>query len=60
MRSLAIIIEKLASGSGFISGLLVPIMMILIVVEVFMRYVLHRPLMIADEFRADMLVALSY
>jgi len=60
MRSLATIIEKLASGSGFISGLLVPIMMILIVVEVFMRYVLHSPLMIADEFSAYMLVALSY
>lgn len=60
MRSLAIFIEKLASGSGFISGLLVPTMMALIVVEVFMRYVLHSPLMIADEFSAYMLVALSY
>ncbi len=60
MRSLAILIEKLANGSGFISGLLVPIMMVLIVVEVFMRYVLHSPLMIADEFSAYMLIALSY
>lgn len=60
MRSLAIIIEKLARGSGFISGLFVPIMMTLIVVEVFMRYVLHNPLMIADEFSAYMLVTLSY
>ncbi|MGB9699033.1 MAG: TRAP transporter small permease subunit [Thermodesulfobacteriota bacterium] len=60
MRSLVIIIEKLASGSGFISGLFVPVMMILIVVEVFMRYVLHSPPMIADEFSAYMLVALSY
>ena len=35
-------------------------MMMLVVVEVFMRYVLHQPLMVADEFSAYMLVALSY
>lgn len=35
-------------------------MMLLVAVEVFMRYVLHNPAMIADEFSAYMLVALSY
>ena len=35
-------------------------MMMLIVFEVFMRYVLHQPPMLADEFSAYMLVALSY
>lgn len=60
MKNLTFLLEKLASWSGYISGLLVPMMMVLIVVEVFMRYVLHRPLMIADEFSAYMLVALSY
>jgi len=34
--------------------------MMLVVVEVFMRYVLHQPLMLADEFSAYMLVAVSY
>lgn len=60
MKSLAAFIEKMASWSGYASGLLVPIMMVLIVVEVFMRYVWHQPLMIADEFSAYLLVALSY
>jgi TRAP-type C4-dicarboxylate transport system permease small subunit len=35
-------------------------MMILVAVEVFMRYILRQPLMVADEFSAYMLVALSY
>ena len=35
-------------------------MMLLIVYEVFMRYVLHQPPMVADEFSAYMLVALAY
>ncbi len=35
-------------------------MMTLVAVEVFMRYVLHDPAMVADEFSAYMLVALSY
>jgi TRAP-type C4-dicarboxylate transport system permease small subunit len=34
--------------------------MILVVVDVFMRYVLRQPLMVSDEFSAYMLVALSY
>ena len=45
---------------GYLSGWLVPLMMMLVVVDVFMRYVMHRPLMIADEFSAYMLVALSF
>ena len=32
----------------------------LVVVDVFMRYVMHRPLMVADEISAYMLVALSF
>ncbi len=35
-------------------------MILLVLVEVFMRYLLGRPLMIADEFSAYMLVAMSY
>lgn len=35
-------------------------MMVLVLVEVFFRYVVHRPLMVADEFGAYLLVAVSY
>ena len=60
MRRLANVIEKTADVSGYCAGWLVPLMMLLIVYEVFMRYVLHQPPMIADEFSAYMLVALAY
>jgi len=60
MRRIGYIIDRIADLVGYFSGWLVPLMMILIAVEVFMRYVLHQPLMVADEFSAYMLVALSY
>lgn len=60
MNRLASGIEKIAYLGGYLSGWLVPIMMMLVVVDVFMRYVMHRPLMISDEFSAYMLVALSF
>lgn len=60
MKRVDSIIGKIANLGGYLSGWLVPLMMILVVVEVFMRYVLHQPLMVADEFSAYMLVALSY
>ena len=60
VRRIGTIIEKIADLGGYFSGWLVPLMMMLVVVEVFMRYVLHQPLMVADEFSAYMLVALSY
>ncbi len=53
-------IEKIAYLGGYLSGWLVPIMMMLVVIDVFMRYVMHRPLMVSDEFSAYMLVALSF
>jgi TRAP-type C4-dicarboxylate transport system permease small subunit len=53
-------IEKIAYWGGYLSGWLVPLMMMLVVVDVFMRYVMHRPLMVSDEFSAYMLVALSF
>ena len=53
-------IEKIAYFGGYLSGWLVPLMMMLVVVDVFMRYVLHRPLMVSDELSAYMLVALSF
>lgn len=54
------IVEKVADFGGYFSGWMVPLMMTLVVVEVFMRYVIQRPLLIADEFSAYLLVALSY
>jgi TRAP-type C4-dicarboxylate transport system permease small subunit len=60
MKQIAKLLEKIAYLGAYVSGLLVPLMMMLVVVEVFMRYVLHQPLMLADEFSAYMLVAVSY
>lgn len=60
MNRLATLIEKIAYLGGYLSGWLVPLMMLLVVVDVFMRYVMHQPLMVADEFSAYMLVALSF
>ena len=60
MKKAGIIIEKISNFFGYVSGWLVPCMMVLVAVEVFMRYVLHNPAMVADEFSAYMLVGLSY
>ena len=60
MKRIAHIVEKIAYLGGYYSAWLVPLMMMLVVVEVFWRYVLHQPLMVADEFSAYMLVALSF
>jgi TRAP-type C4-dicarboxylate transport system permease small subunit len=54
------IMDKIAYICGLIASGLVPIMVFMVAVEVFMRYVLQNPPMIADEFSAYMLVALSY
>jgi len=60
MKRLVSLIERIAYLGGYLSGWLVPLMMMLVVVDVFMRYVMHRPLMVSDEFSAYMLVALSF
>ena len=60
MNRLVSFVEKIAYWGGYLSGWLVPVMMMLVVVDVFMRYVMHRPLMVSDEFSAYMLVALSF
>jgi TRAP-type C4-dicarboxylate transport system permease small subunit len=60
MKQLASAIDRVANFVGYLSAWLVPIMMMLVVVDVFMRYVMQRPLMVADEFSAYMLVALSF
>jgi TRAP-type C4-dicarboxylate transport system permease small subunit len=60
MTRLAALIERLADLVGYLSAWLVPLMMMLVVVDVFMRYLMLRPLMVSDEFSAYMLVALSF
>lgn len=60
MNRLRHIVKTIADIGGYFSGWLVPIMILLVLVEVFMRYLLGRPPMIADEFSAYMLVAMSY
>jgi len=60
MNRIFAFLEKIAYLGGVLSGWLVPLMMMLVVVDVFMRYVMRRPLMVSDEFSAYMLVALSF
>ena len=60
MRVLSRLINVIADISGHFSGWLVPIMMFLVLVEVVSRYVAHQPLLIADEFSAYILVALTF
>ncbi len=59
-RQLSRIIESIANLSGYLAGWLVLLMMILVLFEVFMRYVVHQPPMLADEFAGYMLVAISF
>ncbi len=54
------LIEFIGNLLGKLSEWLVAIMMVLVVVEVFMRYVLNKPPLIADEFAGYLLVAVSY
>ena len=60
MKQLGRVIEGITKISGDFSGWLVVLMMLLLLVEVLMRYVVGQPLGIADEFAAYMLVALVY
>jgi len=59
MRLLRPII-RLSNGAGHLAEWLVVLMMGLILFEVFMRYVIQRPLRIADEFSAYMLAGISF
>ena len=60
MQRLTYTVDRLAHFFGVFSGWLVPVIMSLVLVEVLTRYVIHRPLMLADEFSAYMLVAISF
>jgi TRAP-type C4-dicarboxylate transport system permease small subunit len=60
MNQAAKFLNRLADILGYVSGWLVPIMVALVAVEVFMRYILQAPPMVADEFSAYLLVCVSY
>ena len=60
LSRVAKVITKIADIGGHICGWLVVVMMLLVAMEVFMRYVLHQPPIIADEFSGYILVAISF
>lgn len=60
MKYLGRIIDRIVYAVSYFAAWLVPLMMVLVFVEVFMRYVLHQPPMVADEFGAYMLVTVAF
>ena len=59
MKRIGHILDRVAYVSGYISGWVLLIMMMLILVEVVTRYALRHPLILADEMSAYMLVFIS-
>ena len=51
---------RLGNLLGWVSGLMVALMMALVIYEVFMRYIFNRPPILADELGAYLLVGISY
>ncbi|MDP2930929.1 MAG: TRAP transporter small permease [Chloroflexota bacterium] len=61
MKKLDRFLDILATyASGHFAGWLVVVMTCLVMVEVVTRYVMRRPLMVADEFSGYMLAAMSF
>ena len=60
MKRLVYITDRIADIFGYFCKWLVPIMVVLTFAEVFSRYVAGKPLVIADEYGAYMLVTLSF
>ena len=59
MKLLVRIIEGIANVGGHISGWLAVVLMVLIFIEVSMRYITGRPPMVADEFGGYLLVGIT-
>lgn len=53
-------VERFIVVTGYFAGGMVILMMLLVLFEVFMRYVLNNPLAISDEIAPYMLVALAF
>ncbi|MCP3889100.1 MAG: TRAP transporter small permease [Desulfobulbaceae bacterium] len=60
LKKFIVITERLSGVLGSIASCLVAIMITLVGVEVFMRYVFDNPPLLADEFAAYLLVAVSF
>ena len=60
MKLVGRIVDSIVLVCGYLSGWLVVGMMLLILVEVFMRYGLNQPPMIADEFGAYLVVVVVF
>jgi TRAP-type C4-dicarboxylate transport system permease small subunit len=60
MRRLIWAIEGISKITGYVSGWIVPVMMILVLYEVLMRYVVGQPAMIGDEFSGYLLVIMVF
>ncbi len=60
MRKIARLIDGLSRMLSVLSEWLVLAMALLVFIEVLSRYVLHRPLMVGDEFSAYMFVAIAF
>ena len=60
MKRLTWVLERIVDSLGYVCAGLVILMIGLILVEVFFRFVLNDPLMVSDEFSAYMLVAVAF
>ena len=60
MSRILSVVNKFIDIVDRFAGWLVLVIIALVFIEVFMRYVLNRPLMVADEFSAYMVVAIAY
>ena len=60
MKWLGRIVDAISKYLGYFAGGLLVAMMLLIVVEVVMRYAVGRPLLLADEFGAYLFVAVAF
>lgn len=60
MKPLGRAIDLIADLGGQVAAWLVPLLMLLVIFEVFMRYVVGQPPILADEFGGYLLVGMSY
>jgi TRAP-type C4-dicarboxylate transport system permease small subunit len=60
MRRIIQTIGSISKITGSLAGWIIPFMMVLVLYEVFMRYVIGQPAMIADEFSGYLLVVMTF
>ncbi|MDP2932135.1 MAG: TRAP transporter small permease [Chloroflexota bacterium] len=60
VRRLGNLLEATAAQSGYLCGWVILVMTVLVLFEVFMRYALGKPPILADEFSGYLLVFISF